>query len=444
MLVHSDYSLIPRQIASAGPAGGFYTYVALAVLALAFLIAIKAWFHDRSKGRARCRHCWYRLPHDPLAPCPECGCKPKKPAHLYRTRRSKRWMLVALLVALAAGSVWYWPHVQYRKQTLGETTTQALVPTTYMIWAVPHTDQKQWLILCYRVSGKSSGQTNGSGQLVKLPGSGLDRSRLVPSRSHIGYALPPTPALSQHGFVTPATYSARLAAPIWAWQGRMLLDKLLVVALDDQAKLATRKDAYHLYGGYSEFCRIEHFQNALPLLRGKYAEDFAYALGDVGVWPDEEAGDPRVVENELVLLSIEAPEFVVDRYNILPTLALTGNTALDTVEELWASDDPIIRHRGTQILDILTYYVVSSLNPDSQFDRNELDAKKLVELLGYGANADDLDVAAEWAEVCVTLEYLEENSEGKAHRVIVNGDIDVALHGRDFSGDYRPGFEIAN
>ncbi|MEX0654075.1 MAG: hypothetical protein WD534_12025 [Phycisphaeraceae bacterium] len=75
----------------------------MGLLAMAGLAMIwRGLLGDRSHGRARCPQCWYdRRGTADDAPCPECGHTPRKPKHLYRTRRRWRWALVGLVIALA-------------------------------------------------------------------------------------------------------------------------------------------------------------------------------------------------------------------------------------------------------------------------------------------------------------------------------------------------------
>ncbi len=61
---------------------------------------------DRSRGRRRCRKCWYDM--DTIAPvagvwtCPECGKRAERGKLLLRPRRRWRWAVVAFLLVLAA------------------------------------------------------------------------------------------------------------------------------------------------------------------------------------------------------------------------------------------------------------------------------------------------------------------------------------------------------
>lgn len=62
-------------------------------------------FHDRSRGRLRCPHCWYNMTSLATARCPECG-QASRPHELHATRR--RWGAFATgiaLLMLAAGLV---------------------------------------------------------------------------------------------------------------------------------------------------------------------------------------------------------------------------------------------------------------------------------------------------------------------------------------------------
>lgn len=86
----------------------------------------RALLHDRSRGRRRCRKCWYDMSGAPGLRCPECGREFKHERQLLRTRR--RWGVAsaaALVLALAGGAA-LTPRVQ-RDGWLGVVPTPALL-----------------------------------------------------------------------------------------------------------------------------------------------------------------------------------------------------------------------------------------------------------------------------------------------------------------------------
>ncbi|MEL6499272.1 MAG: hypothetical protein AAFZ67_01115 [Planctomycetota bacterium] len=108
-----------------------------AVALLAFVGVAWALFWDRSRGRKRCRRCWYDMagvptePGDLPAACPECGRGHAKPRHLTRTRR--RWgrvVVLGLVMVVGGYGLWVVPRVQDEGVT-------GVVPTTVLFAGAP-------------------------------------------------------------------------------------------------------------------------------------------------------------------------------------------------------------------------------------------------------------------------------------------------------------------
>lgn len=105
---------------------------ALAIVAGYFLL--RSLFMDRSKGRKRCRKCWYNLASlgDVPITCPECGKTHTKPRHLRQTRRRKGRAFIWLLVMIAGGyGLWVVPRVQSEGR-------HGFVPDFLLAYYVPH------------------------------------------------------------------------------------------------------------------------------------------------------------------------------------------------------------------------------------------------------------------------------------------------------------------
>lgn len=100
------------------------------VIALAAIMLL-AWsiLGDRSRGRRRCRRCWYDLASagaTPLA-CPECGCNHTTERLLTRTRRRWGGMSIAALLLIVSYSTWTTPRVLDRGWR-GAVPTTLLAP----------------------------------------------------------------------------------------------------------------------------------------------------------------------------------------------------------------------------------------------------------------------------------------------------------------------------
>ncbi len=94
------------------------------LLVLGVLVGLRALFWDRAgfRGRAalRCRKCWYDLtaaPGDikekPIM-CSECGKKHASRRAMRKTRRSKRWVVIALVLVFGSHSIRVTPKVKER------------------------------------------------------------------------------------------------------------------------------------------------------------------------------------------------------------------------------------------------------------------------------------------------------------------------------------------
>lgn len=97
-------------------------YWALLVCSIGVGLWALLWDRAGFRGRAslRCKKCWYDLTASPgdLAEgpivCPECGKGHKSRRMMRKTRRSKKWVAVALVLAMASHSVRVTPNVKKR------------------------------------------------------------------------------------------------------------------------------------------------------------------------------------------------------------------------------------------------------------------------------------------------------------------------------------------
>jgi len=116
------------------------------LLVLAIGVGLRGLFWDRAgfRGRAklRCRKCWYDLSASPgdvedgAIVCSECGKKHSSRRAMRKTRRSKRWIAVALVLWMGAYGVSVTPKVQ--KQGWG-----AAVPRVLIVAALPFLSEEQ-------------------------------------------------------------------------------------------------------------------------------------------------------------------------------------------------------------------------------------------------------------------------------------------------------------
>ncbi|MCA9300671.1 MAG: hypothetical protein KDA28_16495 [Phycisphaerales bacterium] len=112
----------PDLVLSSGAAGATGLLLTAIVPGLRFAIG------DRSRGRRRCRRCWYDMTG--IDRCPECGFEPNRPADLRRTRRRKANLVATVALMLVAASVWMIP--QYQRGGW-----RALVPTPLIAIGMP-------------------------------------------------------------------------------------------------------------------------------------------------------------------------------------------------------------------------------------------------------------------------------------------------------------------
>lgn len=88
------------------------TWSIIAILGiLGGAIAYRALFADRSRGRRRCKKCWYDMSGVAGSlRCPECGRQFKCESDLHRTRRRKIPAIVGLIIALALPTFMLYKH----------------------------------------------------------------------------------------------------------------------------------------------------------------------------------------------------------------------------------------------------------------------------------------------------------------------------------------------
>jgi hypothetical protein len=100
----------------------------LLIISLTLLFWALLW--DRARGRKRCPRCWYDMSAATTLTCSECGKTVKRPRKLLKTRRHKRWALVALLGVVASGYLAMQPRVRDRGWW-------SLVPSNVLIAGLP-------------------------------------------------------------------------------------------------------------------------------------------------------------------------------------------------------------------------------------------------------------------------------------------------------------------
>ena len=113
-------------------------------LVLAVVVGLRAWFWDRAgfRGRPgqRCKKCWYDLTGAPgdvakeAIRCPECGKEHKTNRSMRKTRRSRRLVMVAILLWAGSYAAGVWPRVSMYNFSNG---VYGAVPTPVLILALP-------------------------------------------------------------------------------------------------------------------------------------------------------------------------------------------------------------------------------------------------------------------------------------------------------------------
>ncbi len=116
------------------------------LLVLAVAVGLRAWFWDRAgfRGRPeqRCKKCWYDLTAAPgdvakeAIRCPECGKEHKTKRSMRKTRRSRRWILAALVLWMGG----YWASVTPKIQKHG---WGAAVPRVLVVASFPFLSEAQ-------------------------------------------------------------------------------------------------------------------------------------------------------------------------------------------------------------------------------------------------------------------------------------------------------------
>jgi hypothetical protein len=279
-------------------------------------------------------------------------------------------------------SVWYWPQVQYRRSVLGEPFVRALVPTTYMIWALPYTDQGEWISLYHRVSGNPpTGGLFGDPSSTTLPASISPILDLSPDPTHIGYSeIDPDNTYDPNLIFNTGIYVPQQR--VWRWQGRYLLDRLWAIADDEKHGMPDRLGAFYLYTGYCGYTRLKHVDRALPLLLGEHGAAFLEASDERPYWGPKSL-DPALAVEQLTALLLGGSDDLVEGLNIIDALALTGNPALDAIAKCWESNDPALHQRGALLLQELCSTARDTIRKGITDYRNRLDAEKFVALIKW-------------------------------------------------------------
>lgn len=106
----------------------FTAWNSIAAAMGAFTVSLLVWAvrGDRSRGRRRCRRCWYDMTGSTGLRCPECGHAHGHARNLYRPRRRWRLAIGSTAGLVVAAALAEWPRYQQGGAT-------ALVPTTVLI-----------------------------------------------------------------------------------------------------------------------------------------------------------------------------------------------------------------------------------------------------------------------------------------------------------------------
>ncbi|GMU20170.1 MAG: hypothetical protein AMXMBFR13_02690 [Phycisphaerae bacterium] len=106
-------------------------------------------FQDRSRGRPRCPQCWYNMTGAPSLVCPECGHDARFQGRLFRTRR-RRWPVV-LAILLALGCAYAW-QVRLRIAESKEPWALAFRPTWWLLMTFPSRPPAEQYDIADRIS----------------------------------------------------------------------------------------------------------------------------------------------------------------------------------------------------------------------------------------------------------------------------------------------------
>lgn len=79
---------------------------------IALVLLVWALFLDRSRGRRRCPKCWYDMSGTDALTCSECGKTVKHEKKLHKTRRRKRWAVLAIIMLAGSYMLWSGPKVR--------------------------------------------------------------------------------------------------------------------------------------------------------------------------------------------------------------------------------------------------------------------------------------------------------------------------------------------
>ncbi len=122
----------------------FWTIAYWTFLILAIATAFYALFWDRpgfrGRPKLRCKKCYYDLTESPgdlrIEPiqCSECGKKHPSLKSMRKTRRSKKWIMVAVVFAMSSYTAGVWPRVSRYNYSSG---VLGAIPTPVLILALP-------------------------------------------------------------------------------------------------------------------------------------------------------------------------------------------------------------------------------------------------------------------------------------------------------------------
>ena len=93
-------------------------------------LAYRSLLADRSRGRRRCRKCWYIMDGLDSLRCPECGWEAKRVRQLHRTRRRWRWFAVSVILLIGAYACYLTPKGQ-------RNGWETVMPTSVLVFIAP-------------------------------------------------------------------------------------------------------------------------------------------------------------------------------------------------------------------------------------------------------------------------------------------------------------------